>query len=158
MYNKLTPETDSIINTSYNKITWLKSTPEFALTQFARLVGKDVVYITPERYVYNTEVEVLASSLQFKLNATRMLVYHADSLLQGLEAENELSKTMLHLKTREAKLFENESKDYAKIVRKQQNAIKNLERSKRIYRRRNTILGSTAIVAITTAIIISISK
>ena len=158
MYGKLTPETDSLVNTSYNKITWLKNTPDFKFTQFASLAGKDVVYITPERYVYNKEVEVLASSLQFKLNATRMLVYHADSLLQGLEAENELNRTMLHLKTKECIIFENENKTYANIVEKQENAIKNLERSRKIYRRRNTILGGVAIVAITSAIIISISK
>ena len=64
-----------------------------------------------------------------------MLVYHADSLLQGLEAENELNRTMLHLKTKECIIFENENKTYANIVEKQENAIKNLERSRKIYRR-----------------------
>ncbi len=158
LYKVLTPGTDSIISASYNKITWLKSTKDFKFSQYASLVGKDVVYITPERYVYNKEMEVLASSLQFKLNATRLLMSHADSLLQGITAENELHRTILQLKSKELALFKQESVANAKIHRKQANAIKNLERTTKLYRRRNTIYGGVAIVAITSAIIISIYK
>ena len=158
MYNKLTPQADSLINVTNNKIAWLRNTPNFDYTHLATISGQDIVSISPHKYIYNREMEVLATSLQFKLNATRVLMLQADSLIAGLQEENNLNKTMLRLKTREANVFEKDNNASGRLIKKQRNAIANLERSNKIYRRRNIILGSTAIAAITTAIIISIYK
>jgi hypothetical protein len=154
LYRSLTIETDSVIAATNAKIEYLKSTEGFDGSKY---VG-NVVHVTPEYYVHSKELEALRITYDFKLDLAEVMITHSDSIITGLNSSVQIGSELLRIKTKESSTFENSSKQKDKLIRKQELAISNLERTAKISNRRSMLLGGTAAVAVISAIIISLTK
>ena len=116
------------------------------------------VAVSRPYYAYTKELEILLASQDFKLAADKLLLYKADSLIFGLESNLDRANHMIALSNREAMACRNTMDKQITLVNKQRAAIKNLERSNKIYRRRIRVVAGVGAVAVVTAVILSIVK
>ena len=158
LQDKLTPITDSIIHVSTLKSRYLKAKPNFNFERSLIIDSTQCVAVSDYYYAYAKELEILTMSQDFKIKANRMLLYRADSLISGLESSLYYSKQMHSLCKREAIACRNTMSEQYKLIDKQEQAIDNLERMNKIYRRRVRVVAGVGAVAVVTAVILSIVK